>query len=73
VETEVTEIVTSLASDGTATEERFINGMSGRVDTGTYTVTDGAILFEWPLAGTARRGLRDRRLGGSTYVRVMAD
>lgn len=72
VETEMNEIVTRLAADGAATQETFLDGVSERVDTGTYTVVDGAILFEWP-TGAVRSGLRDRRLGGSTMLRVTAD
>ena len=73
-ETEVYEVVTTFDADGTVTQELFFDGRSDNAYAGTYMVSSGAIVFEWlEEPGPLTLPLVDRRLGGSTYVRVTAD
>lgn len=69
---EASEVVTDFAADGTVIEQAFNDGIQEEPDTGTYTVTDGAIRFTWERGDNDLvevRDLRDGRMGGLTYVR----
>lgn len=70
---DVIERVTKLGADGTASTEVFRDETSTGIARGTYTLSDGAIHFIWSDEdgdAVQSRDLRDRRLGGSGYVRV---
>jgi len=70
VTTNVVEIVNEYAADGTVVEEYLINGTSDFTHARTYTVTDGAVVIDWPEQDSVTRTLRDRRLASDDYVRA---